>query len=71
VQQGTLGASGDLAPLAHLALGMMGEGNMWNPKSCKYEDAGKVLKENGLMPLEFVFSSFLLHYCVAVGLSTF
>jgi len=24
--QGTVGASGDLAPLAHLALGMIGEG---------------------------------------------
>ena len=24
--QGTVGASGDLAPLAHLALGMLGEG---------------------------------------------
>ena len=25
-EKGTVGASGDLAPLAHLALGMMGEG---------------------------------------------
>ncbi len=32
-EQGTVGASGDLAPLAHLALGMMGEGRMWSPKS--------------------------------------
>lgn len=29
-EQGTVGASGDLAPLAHLALGMMGEGKMWS-----------------------------------------
>ena len=28
-EKGTVGASGDLAPLAHLALGMMGEGEMW------------------------------------------
>ena len=28
-----MGASGDLAPLAHLALGMIGEGKMWSPKS--------------------------------------
>jgi histidine ammonia-lyase len=28
--QGSVGASGDLAPLAHLALAMMGEGQVWN-----------------------------------------
>lgn len=28
-----MGASGDLAPLSHLALGLMGEGKMWSPKS--------------------------------------
>ena len=28
-----MGASGDLAPLAHLALGMMGEGKMWSAES--------------------------------------
>lgn len=32
-QKGTLGASGDLAPLSHLALGLMGEGQMWSPKT--------------------------------------
>lgn len=32
-EQGTVGASGDLAPLAHLALGLMGEGKMWSPQS--------------------------------------
>jgi histidine ammonia-lyase len=31
--KGTVGASGDLAPLSHLALGMMGEGKMWSPES--------------------------------------
>ncbi|KAG8226687.1 hypothetical protein J437_LFUL005502, partial [Ladona fulva] len=30
-EQGSVGASGDLAPLAHLALGLMGEGKMWSP----------------------------------------
>ncbi|EGC35057.1 histidase [Dictyostelium purpureum] len=29
-EQGTVGASGDLAPLSHLALGMMGEGKMYD-----------------------------------------
>lgn len=33
-EQGTVGASGDLAPLSHLALGiMLGQGKMWSPKS--------------------------------------
>lgn len=32
-EQGTVGASGDLAPLSHLALGMMGEGQMWSPET--------------------------------------
>ena len=32
-EKGTVGASGDLAPLAHLALGLMGEGLMWSPSS--------------------------------------
>ena len=30
---GTVGASGDLAPLAHLALGLIGEGELWDPKT--------------------------------------
>ncbi len=29
-QQGSVGASGDLAPLAHLALALIGEGKFWN-----------------------------------------
>ena len=28
-----MGASGDLAPLAHLALALLGEGQMWSPRS--------------------------------------
>lgn len=50
-QQGTLGCSGDLAPLAHLALGMLGEGKMWSPKT-GWSDAMDVLRENGIQPLE-------------------
>ncbi|KAL9982894.1 hypothetical protein ACROYT_G005005 [Oculina patagonica] len=38
-EQGTVGASGDLAPLSHLALGLMGEGQMWSPRS-GWADAG-------------------------------
>jgi histidine ammonia-lyase len=32
-EQGSVGASGDLAPLSHLALGLMGQGQMWSPKT--------------------------------------
>ena len=31
--QGSVGASGDLAPLAHLALAMIGEGQVWSDRS--------------------------------------
>ncbi|KAG2459778.1 HUTH lyase, partial [Polypterus senegalus] len=40
-EKGTVGASGDLAPLSHLALGLMGEGMMWSPK-CGWADAKHV-----------------------------
>lgn len=49
-EQGTVGASGDLAPLAHLALGLMGEGKMWSPQS-GWADAKAVLEGHGLKPL--------------------
>lgn len=32
-EKGTVGASGDLAPLSHLALGLIGEGKMWSPET--------------------------------------
>ena len=32
-EKGSVGASGDLAPLSHLAVGLMGEGQMWSPES--------------------------------------
>lgn len=47
-QKGTVGASGDLAPLSHLALGLIGEGKMWNPKTKELGEAAEILKENGL-----------------------
>lgn len=50
-EQGTVGASGDLAPLSHLALGLLGEGQMWSPKS-GWADADLVLKAHDLQPLQ-------------------
>ncbi|KAI1888030.1 hypothetical protein AGOR_G00180850 [Albula goreensis] len=49
-EKGTVGASGDLAPLSHLTLGLMGEGQMWSPKS-GWGNAKEVLEANGLKPL--------------------
>jgi histidine ammonia-lyase len=48
--QGTVGASGDLVPLSHIALGIIGEGLLYNPNSRQYEDALKVLKEFKIEP---------------------
>ncbi|MFT7812575.1 histidine ammonia-lyase-like [Arapaima gigas] len=44
-EKGTVGASGDLAPLSHLAVGLMGEGMMWSPKS-GWADAKLVNPDN-------------------------
>uniref|UniRef100_A0A8C6G313 Histidine ammonia-lyase n=1 Tax=Moschus moschiferus TaxID=68415 RepID=A0A8C6G313_MOSMO len=49
-EKGTVGASGDLAPLSHLALGLIGEGKMWSPKS-GWADAKYVLAAHGLKPI--------------------
>ncbi|MCM0604536.1 MAG: histidine ammonia-lyase [Xanthomonadaceae bacterium] len=48
--QGSVGASGDLAPLAHLGLPLMGEGEVIH-KGVKYE-AGDLLKKLKIAPLE-------------------
>jgi histidine ammonia-lyase len=50
-ERGTVGASGDLAPLSHLALGLMGEGQMWSPTT-GWADAKHVLETNGLRPMK-------------------
>lgn len=46
---GSLGASGDLAPLSHLALAMIGEGDVL--KGDGKVPAKEVLKEHGLLPV--------------------
>lgn len=49
-EQGTVGASGDLAPLSHIMLGLLGEGKMWSPTT-GLDDAKIVLERHGLKPL--------------------
>jgi histidine ammonia-lyase len=48
--RGSVGASGDLAPLAHLALGMIGEGQAEHDGTVM--PAGEALRRAGLTPLE-------------------
>ncbi|CAM4241153.1 histidine ammonia-lyase [Pseudoalteromonas byunsanensis] len=49
-EQGSVGASGDLAPLSHLFLPLIGEGEFWHGDSTI--PAAHALKEHGLEPLE-------------------
>ncbi|MBC7383667.1 MAG: histidine ammonia-lyase [Bacteroidia bacterium] len=53
-EQGSLGASGDLAPLAHLSLPLLGEGKVWMIKGETYEmtDASYALDQYKLKPLK-------------------
>ncbi|MCE3010322.1 MAG: histidine ammonia-lyase [Proteobacteria bacterium] len=48
--QGSVGASGDLAPLSHLALGLIGEGEVWTEQG-EVKEARDVLKSKGIEPL--------------------
>ncbi len=47
--QGSVGASGDLAPLAHLALAMIGEGQVWDEKG--RTSSADALQRAGIAPL--------------------
>ena len=68
---GSVGASGDLAPLSHIALGMLGKGKV------KYRgelmDAADALKKAGLKPLKLQMKEGLalnngVQYMTAIGL---
>ena len=50
-QKGSVGASGDLAPLSHLALALIGEGTVWSDDQ-KPVAVEKVLSKKGIKPLE-------------------
>ena len=47
--QGSLGASGDLAPLAHMSLPLIGEGELWNGD--RYLPSAELLQAKGIEPL--------------------
>jgi histidine ammonia-lyase len=53
-EQGSVGASGDLAPLAHLAMTLTGEGAFVPPGGGAPEPAGPILHREGIAPLELV-----------------
>ncbi len=49
--QGSLGASGDLAPLAHLSLPLIGAGKFWNATGDGTRDAAETLQQAGMAPV--------------------
>jgi histidine ammonia-lyase len=50
-EYGSLGCSGDLAPLAHVALALLGEGSVRDAAGALV-DAGEALRANGIAPVE-------------------
>ncbi len=51
-EKGSVGASGDLAPLAHMSLPLLGFGEFWNEDGTSTLPADEVLKKNGLDPID-------------------
>lgn len=54
-EQGSVGASGDLAPLSHLFLPLLGEGEFWQSvegQDDKIVPAAQALKAHGLAPMD-------------------
>jgi histidine ammonia-lyase len=49
--KGSVGASGDLAPLAHLSLPLIGRGFFWDEAGTRTLDAEEVLAAQGLAPI--------------------
>lgn len=50
-EQGSVGASGDLAPLSHLALALIGEGEVWNTTGNEIQDVQVALNRRTIEPL--------------------
>ena len=51
-EKGSVGASGDLAPLAHMSLPLLGYGLFWNEDGSDTIPAEKVLNEHGLESID-------------------
>lgn len=73
-QQGSLGASGDLAPLAHLALPLIGLGEIWEnenkvPADALKDDSYKLKAKEGLALINGTqFMAAYGTYCIGHGL---
>ncbi len=50
--RGSVGASGDLAPLAHMCLPLIGRGEVWNKAETGKLDAAKALQSAGIKPVQ-------------------
>jgi len=50
--RGSVGASGDLAPLAHMCLPLIGRGEVWNKTETGKVDAADALQQAGIEPVE-------------------
>jgi histidine ammonia-lyase len=50
--RGSVGASGDLAPLAHMCLPLIGRGEVWNEEGNAKEPATEALARNKLNPVQ-------------------
>jgi len=78
--RGSVGASGDLAPLAHMSLPLLGLGDFWNADGTETLSAHAVLEEEGWEPLTLkakdglalingtqqmaAYASFVLHHAL-------
>lgn len=51
-EKGSVGASGDLAPLAHMSLPLLGLGYFWNDDGTDVIEASELLKKHGIEPIE-------------------
>ena len=51
-EKGSVGASGDLAPLAHMSLPLLGYGSFWNEDGTDTIAAEKVLNQHDLKPID-------------------
>lgn len=51
-EKGSVGASGDLAPLAHMSLPLLGMGVFWNDDGTYTIPADEILKKNGFEPID-------------------